>query len=334
LSFGTILISILIFGFLIIIHELGHFIAARATGVEVLEFSVGMGPLLLKKQGKSTLYTLRALPVGGFCKMKGEDADDYSEGSYNSKSKLQRVAILSAGSIMNFIGCILLLIVVFWNIGVPTTIIDEVDPSFPAYEAGVRQEDQVLSINGESVDDWQDVTSSVEDQEQKEYQIEVDREGSTETYSFSSQYDEELGRYRLGIVSKSEKNFFEAIKSGFTQTIEMTRLIFVSLGQLVSGSLSTNDFMGPIGIVGVVGDTVQFGMTAVFNLAALISLNLGIFNLLPIPALDGSRILFVFIEWIKGSPVNPEKEGLIHLIGFALLMVLAIFIAYNDLLRF
>lgn len=329
----TILLSILIFGFLIVIHELGHFLAARAMKVEVLEFAIGMGPVLYSRQGKRTLFSLRALPVGGFCKMKGEDQNDRSPGSFNAQSKGARILILASGALMNLLGTVLLLSLVFLLIGKPITVLSQVESDYPAYTAGLRPGDRIVSIDGVPVDSWEEILEAITDEEQKTYAVAYQRENQQYTTQVLSRYDEEGERYRIGITPEREKKVLFAAAEGVRQTGLYSLMMLQAIGQLVTGKASTDDLMGPIGIVGVVGETVQYGAVALFNLAAVISLNLGLFNLLPVPALDGSRIVFVLIEWIKGSPVDPEKEGLIHLIGFALLMVFAIFIAYNDILR-
>ncbi len=333
MNFFTIAVSILIFGFLIVIHEFGHFIAARMSKVKVLEFAIGMGPVLFSKQGKETLFSLRAIPLGGFCRMQGEDESDYSEGSYNSKSKLSRILILSAGAAMNIIGCIILLTAVFFIIGIPTSTIDEVQTGYPAYEAGMVSGDKILSINGEEINSWDDINLALDESRESDYGITLDREGEIIEIQLTSYLDTELDRYRIGITPAREKTILGSLSGGITQSYMYTRLMFSAIGALITGNASTGDLMGPIGVVGIVGETVQYGAVALLNLAAIISLNLAIFNLLPIPALDGSRIVFVLIEWIKGSPVNPEKEGMVHLIGFIILMALALFIAYNDILR-
>lgn len=333
MNIGTILIAIVIFGFLIIIHEFGHFITAKLLKVKVEEFAIGMGPKIFSRQGKETLYTLRCIPMGGFCKMLGEDESTYTEGSFNSKSKPARIVILAAGSIMNILGCIVLIIVISLMMGVPSTTIDQVEQNYPAYHAGLENGDKITSINGEKVKDWDDITNIISDESEGTYKVDIDRNGNPMSLNISSQYDDDLARYRVGISPSRETNVVSSIGLGFQQTWMYVKLIFSSLGQLITGQASTNDLMGPIGVVSVVGETVQYGITALFNLAAVISLNLAIFNLLPIPALDGSRIVFIIIEWIKGSPVKPEREGMIHFIGFSLLLVIAVFVAYHDILR-
>ncbi|NTW71696.1 MAG: RIP metalloprotease RseP [Eubacteriaceae bacterium] len=333
MDFKTIFISIIIFGFLIIIHELGHFLAARLFGVKVLEFAIGMGPLLFSRQGEETLYSIRMIPLGGFCKMQGEDESDYTEGSYNSKTKLQRIMILASGAIMNIIGAVVLLTIVFFIIGIPTSVIENVEKGYPAYASGMKPEDKIVSINGQEINSWEDISGIIDDAKEKKYSVTVLRDEKEVDLSITSKYDETLKRYRVGITPHRDKNVFLALTGGVTQSWEYTKLMLASFIQLFTGKVSTNDLMGPIGVVTIVGETVQYGAGAVLNLAALISLNLAIFNLLPIPALDGSRIMFVLIEWIKGSPVDPEKEGMVHFIGFALLMALAVFIAYKDILR-
>lgn len=329
----TIVLSVFIFGFLIVIHELGHFIAARISKVQVLEFAIGMGPVIYTREGRRTKFSLRALPIGGFCKMKGEDEDDFSEDSFNAKGKGARIFILASGALMNIIGAIVLLSLVFFLIGTPTTTLEQVETDYPAYAAGLRSGDRIVSIDEQNVTSWDNIIDTVSDENQGTYLVAYERGGETLTAEVTSLFDEEAKRFRIGITPARERGLFRSMGEGVRQTVMYTGLMFQAIGQLITGKASTDDLMGPIGIVTVVGETAQFGAVALFNLAAVISLNLAIFNLLPIPALDGSRIVFILVEWIKGSPVNPEKEGMIHLIGFALLMVLAIFIAYNDILR-
>lgn len=333
MTFQTILVAILIFGFLIVIHELGHFIFAKLSGVVVEEFAIGMGPKIFGYQGKETKYSLRLIPMGGYCQMLGEDAQDYQRGSFNSKSKLARILILSAGSLMNLLGCIVLLTIIFFIVGVPSTTLDLVEKDFPAYEVGLRQGDTIVAIEGKGVNSWEDVISEISSTEEKTYAIDVLRDGQEIKFSIASKFDEELNQHRIGITSLREKSVLSSITNGFKQTFLYGKLILVSIGQLFTGKVSTDSLTGPIGIVSVVGQSIEYGVVAVLNLAAVISINLAIFNILPIPALDGSRILFVIIEAIKGSPISPEKEGKIHFVGFALLMLVAIFVAYNDILR-
>ncbi|MPW25841.1 RIP metalloprotease RseP [Alkalibaculum sp. M08DMB] len=333
MKLSTIIIAVLIFGFLIVIHELGHFISAKLSKVRVEEFAIGMGPKIFGYQGKETLYTLRLIPMGGFCKMLGEDENNYTEGSFNSKGKLNRIIILAAGSIMNILGCIILLSTIFIIIGIPTTTITSLEENYPAYEAGIEQGDTIVAINDNEIKSWEDISQIIDSNEVGIYNLNVLRNNENLNFQVSSQLDEGLNQYRIGITPEREKNIFSAVYSGLEQTVLYTKLIFTSLIQLVSGGASTDDLMGPIGVVSMVGETVKYGITAILNLAAVISLNLAIFNLLPIPALDGSRIVFVIIEWIKGSPISQEKEGMVHFVGFAALLVLAVFIAYKDILR-
>lgn len=333
MTFQTILMAIFIFGFLIVIHEFGHFIFAKLSGVVVEEFAIGMGPKLFGYQGKETKYSLRLIPMGGYCQMLGEDAEDYQRGSFNSKSKLARILILSAGSLMNLLGCIVLLTIIFFIVGIPSTTLDLVETDYPAYEAGLRPGDKIIAIEENKVDSWEEVTSHISSTEDKVYSVDVLRNGQEMTFDVVSKLDEELNQYRIGITSQREKSILLSITNGFKQTFLYGKLILESIGQLFTGAVSTDSLTGPIGIVSIVGETMEYGIVAVLNLAAVISINLAIFNILPIPALDGSRILFVIIEAIKGSPVSPEKEGKIHFVGFALLMIVAIFVAYNDILR-
>lgn len=331
---NTIILSLIIFGVLIIVHELGHFTVAKLIGVKVEEFSVGMGPKLIGIQKGETLYSIRALPLGGFCKMLGEDEDSNDKKSLNNKSKLGRAAVFFAGSFMNIILAILLLSIVFYSIGTPTTTISEVEKNYPAYKAGIKAGDTILTMNGQEIIQYKQIESSISNSQDGTLDITIQRNKTKQHFSISPKYDESLDRYRIGISPSSKKSIIASITTSIEQSVFLTKNIIEVLGQLITGKSSTDSLMGPVGVIAIVNETAKNGLLPIMLLAAQISLNLGIFNLLPIPALDGSRLLFLGIEAIRGKPVDPEKEGMFHFVGFVLLMLLAIFIGYKDIIRF
>ena len=333
---ATIILSLIIFGILVIFHEFGHFSVAKLIGVKVEEFSVGMGPNLFSIKKGETLYSIRALPLGGFCKMLGEDEDSKDQKSLSNKSILGRAAVFIAGSLMNILLAIILLSIVLFTMGTPSTTIAEVESDYPAYIGGIRAGDKIISINNQDIKEYKQIEAIITKNGANNLEITIQRNEDIKNISIKPKYDENLERYRIGIKPASEKSLVGSITNSFKEIIYLTKSIMVLLGQLVTGrvNMGSLDLVGPIGVVAIVNETAKNGLLPVILLAAQISLNLGIFNLLPIPALDGSRLLFLVFEGIRGKPINPEKEGLFHFVGFVLLMVLAVFIGYRDIVRF
>jgi len=333
---STIIASIIIFGLLIFVHELGHYLAARRAGIKVLEFALGFGKELIVWKKGETRYTLRLFPLGGFCRLLGEDAEDQGrEGNFQYKSIPSRFAVIVSGSLMNFALAILLFTMMyFFFLGVPQqhiTRIGEVLPESRAQQAGLMQGDVILSVDNVIVQNWPEVVSRINANPEREILLQLKRNG--EEHFIAVTPAEQEGRGLIGIAPVYEK--FEPVPSliwGFNHTWFFMRLIFVSLYQMITGVIPP-DVAGPIGIVAVVGEVMQTGIGNLFSLAAIISINLGIINLLPIPALDGSKLLFLALEGIRGKPIDPQKEGFIHFVGFAVLITLMIFISFHDIIR-
>lgn len=333
---GTIVASIIIFGLLIFVHELGHYLVARLTGIRVLEFAIGFGKELIGWEKGETRYTLRIFPLGGFCKMLGVDPEDpVTEGSFQEKPVLHRLAVIGAGSFMNFLlAAVLFTLLYFFILGVPqtaTTEIGQVIAGGPAEEAGIQPGDTVLAINGVETGKWEEVVSTINAHPEQEIELTLQREEAQVTASVVPRDDQ--GRGIIGIAPAVKKYaFFSSIFLGFSYTWHLIQLIFVSLFQMITGSIPA-DVAGPVYITAVVGEVMQEGLSNLMSLAAIISINLGIINLLPIPALDGSRMVFLAVEGIRGKPVDPKKEGFIHFIGFTLLILLMIFVVFQDIGR-
>ena len=330
----TLIYAVLIFCVLIFVHELGHFIAAKACGVKVNEFSIGMGPAFFKRQKKETLYSLRVLPIGGYCAMEGEDEDSDDERAFNRKPAWQRAVVLAAGSFMNLLTAVILMIVIaFWS-GQPTTVIDEVLDDSPAYEAGLKAGDEIVAVNGEPIDEWSEVIAIIGGSESGSVDITILRDGSEMTLSPETEYDETAGREKVGIAVDVEHDLFSAVGNGVKNTGDMTVMMYDIIKQLITGEVSTQELSGPVGIVYMVNDTARAGAIYVVYLSALLSLNLAVINMLPFPALDGGRLLFLLIRKITGKRVTDEMEGKIHFIGIVLLMMLMIYVTWNDIVRF
>jgi|LSQX01.2.fsa_nt_gb regulator of sigma E protease len=339
---GTIIASIIIFGLLIFVHEFGHYIVAKMARIRVLEFAVGFGKELLGWEKEGTRYTLRIFPLGGFCRLLGEDPQDpeedaYQSGSFQEKSLISRLAVIAAGSLMNFLlGIVLFSLVYFLFLGVPQTGITKVGEVLPqsrAEGAGLENGDIILSIDGEKMESWDDVVAYINASPDKEISIQANRDNRDLLINVVPQKEDETGKGFIGIAPVYKKYaLFPSIGLGITYTWLFVKLIFVSLAQMVTGQIPA-DVAGPVGIVAVVGEVMQTGIGNLFTLAAIISINLGIINLLPIPALDGSKLIFLVLEGIRGKPIDPKKEGFIHFVGFTFLILLMIFIAFQDIRR-
>lgn len=331
-----ILLVILLFSVLIFPHELGHMLAARACNVQVNEFAFGMGPVLFKKQGKETLYTIRAIPIGGFTAMEGEDTEESGDNprAFNNKKWWQKIIILIAGAAMNFFTAFIILTIISVVGGQLTTTIGDVSAGSPAAVAGVEAGDRIVEINGTEIDQWSEVSAAFGEDVDENTVIEmtVERDGEQISFQMSPEKSED-GRYIIGITSKVEHNIIYAFRDGAISTGQMTKYIFQAFGELFKTSDPLDSVSGPVGIVQVVSDTTQYGFLYYLYIVALVCVNVGIFNLLPFPALDGGRIIFVFIRLATGKAITDKVEGTVHAIGLALLFALAILVTGNDIIR-
>ena len=330
----TLIYAVLIFCLLIFVHEFGHFATAKMCGIKVNEFAIGMGPALFQKQKGETLYSVRAIPIGGFCAMEGEDEDSEDERAFNNQPAWQRAIVLAAGSIMNLLTAIVLMIIIAFYMGQATTTIETVQDASPAYEAGIMAGDEVIKINGTDIEEWSDLQAIVGGNEGEAVTFTVVRNGSEDDIEVTPEYDKEAGRSLVGVTPTMARNPVKAVGTGITNTWDMTVMMYDLIGQLFTGDVSAKELSGPVGIVYVVNDSAKMGFIYVVYLAALLSLNLAVINLLPFPALDGGRLLFLVIRKITGKRVTDEMEGKIHFIGIMLLFALMIYITWQDIIRF
>ena len=339
----TALLAILLFCVMIFPHELGHFIAARRMGVKVNEFAFGMGPAIWKKQGAETLYSIRLLPVGGFCAMEGEDGDSGDSAdprAFGNKKPWQKIVVLAAGSFMNIICAIVIMSLIVGIMGFTTTVIDEVAEDLPAREAGIQEGDKLIQIDDTKIEQWADVSKAIQASEGNAMEVTFERNNEVKTVSVVPQLKDSVDAqgnpvqgYALGVTCKISHNPFMAVVDGAQATWNMVKMMFSALGQLFSGQAGVDELSGPVGMINMVNQTSQYGFWYYGFLTALICVNLAIINMLPLPALDGGRIIFVIYTMITGKTVSEKVEGTIHMVGMALLLALMVFVTMNDITR-
>ena len=342
----NILLAFIVFSVLVFSHELGHFLLAKKNGIGVQEFNIGFGPKIVKFRHRETEYSIGIILFGGACIMEGEDEENESDTSFTSKSPAARLSVLAAGPFFNFLLAFILAIIIISSAGIDYAILAGTQTGTPAAETDLQAGDRVTAINGHKVFFFRDVSLFMMNYRgDKPITLEVDREGEDHAVTFWPIYDTNRQSFFMGISVYS----YRSPTSGFVETVRLSlhevrywiSYTIASLRMLFQGEVSPTELAGPVGIVSMVGSVVEEskadGTFYVFlnlaNLAMLLSVNLGVVNLLPFPALDGGRIVFVLIEMILGKPVPRDKEGIVHLVGMVLLLGLMIFVFYNDIHR-
>ena len=336
-----IIIAILLFSFIVIFHEMGHFLIAKANGIEVEEFALGMGPLLFSKEYKGTRYCLRLLPIGGACMMGEDDEATGSEGNFHSKSVWARIAVIAGGPVFNFILAFILSVILIAMVGYDQPVAEQVENSYPAAEAGIQPGDRIVRIGNKKINIFREISTYNQFNQGETVDVTYEHDGEKHTVTLTPKYDEENQYYRLGISrgANEKAGFFKSLQYGTYEVKYWICTTVSSLKMLIMRQVGIDQMSGPVGIVGVVDETYQassqYGVLTVIasmlNIAILLSANLGVMNLLPIPALDGGRLVFLFVEAIRRKKIPPEKEGYVHLIGFALLMALMVVVMFNDI---
>lgn len=330
----TIISSIIIFLLVILIHEFGHFIVAKMNGVSVLEFSIGMGPKIFQKESNGTLYSLRLLPVGGYCQLEGEDEENDSPNSLNNQSPFVRLKVILAGAIMNFILAFILLILLM-SVSRVSTEVSGVLENSPAYSSGIQVGDKIVSINGQMLEDGEQVLESIK-KSKGDLDIVLLRNEKSKNIKVTPRL--ENNNRKIGVNFQEEyniKNFniIEGFKKGIATFLNLTGMLYKFLGMLITGKLGLGGVSGPVGVVKEIGNAAKTGVANLIFLLAYININLGVFNLLPIPALDGGRAIFILIEMIFGKKISQEKEGYIHMVGLILLLGLIAIVTIKDVIK-
>ena len=387
----TIISFLIIFTVVVVSHEFGHFLIARINGIRVLEFSIGMGPVLFRKKGKNTDLTIRLLPFGGACMYDGmfdtgeedetdeenasdgheagvdeqvqevSDEDDtdaipaekseakeknaYRDGEFNAAPVWGRIAAIFAGPLFNILLAYVLGLFIVWFCGADLPIVAEVSDGMPAMEAGIEPGDEIISINGHRTHLWREIMVRSYMSTGGKMNIVYERNGERKTAELTPKWSDEDKRYYIGFSGGGDYiacNNLRVFQYSWYEVRYWLDATIQGLKYMVTGHASVDDLSGPVGIANVIDDTIedtkQDGAFVVIlnmvNIALLLSVNLGVMNLLPLPALDGGRLLFLFFEAVSGKRVPPEKEGIIHLIGFILLIILMVVVLYNDITKF
>lgn len=338
----SIILALLIFSFIILFHELGHFLLAKRGGITVEEFSLGMGPRLLSTVKGGTRYSWKLLPFGGSCMMLGEDEGSTEQGSFGSKSVWTRISVIAAGPIFNFILAFVLSVMIIGSIGVDKPVVLSVSEGYPAAEAGIQKGDTILKMNGSRIYLGREVSNYVTFHQGETVTIEYLHEGERQSATLTPK-ESEGGRkiFGIGVYSnyREKVNAFETLKYSAYEVKYWIQLTIESLKMLFTGQVGINDMAGPVGVVSIIDDTYKesaadggfYIWLNMLNISILLTANLGVMNLLPLPALDGGRLVFLILEAIRGKRVDPEKEGMVHFVGLMLLMVLMVAVMFNDI---
>jgi len=335
----TIVFVLITFFLLIIPHELGHFLLAKSFGMQVDRFSFGLGPKLIGFKRGGTEYTISLIPFGGFVKIRGMQLEERNlPGSFYNQPLRNRILVLAAGSIMNYLVAVLLFLMVFmmgfytFN---PEAIIGEIKPDSPAARASLLPKDKILEVNGKKIKGWEEMALAIKENKEEVLTLRVQRKGKTFSVQIKPVFDPQLGRKVIGITPSSvfiRYDFFTSLVKAGKRVFFLTGAILSALAGMVIGKIPAQ-FTGPVGIAQFIGESAGMGIIPFLFLVAFLSINLGLFNLFPIPALDGGRLLFLLIEGIRGKPLDLEKEELVHYIGFIILICLILLVTYQDIIR-
>ena len=343
MSIISIIIAVILFSIIVLFHELGHFLLAKANGIRVNEFSLGLGPTIVGFTKGETKYSLKLLPFGGACMMEGEDDSSDDERAFNKKSVWARMSVVFAGPFFNFIMAFVFSLIIIGSVGYDEPVLSGVIEGYAAEEAGLQKGDLIVKMNNKNIHFYRDVLAYSTFHPGEEIELVYERDGKRHTTTLTPTYNEEEKRYLYGFTNTGERvkgNVFEVVEYGFHEVGYWIYSTVESLRMLVTGRVSVNELSGPVGIVQNIGNTYQESVTQdgyyyaflnMLNWAILLSANLGVMNLLPIPALDGGRLIFLIVEAIRRKPLDPNKEGIVHFIGILLLFALMFLVMANDI---
>lgn len=342
----SIVFALLIFEMIIVIHEFGHFIMAKKNGVRVNEFAIGMGPAIFKRQKGETLYALRAFPIGGYCAMEGEDDESDDGKAFCNKSPLRKISIVIAGIVMNILlGFIMLIVNTCISDGITSTTVAKFYEGASSERTGLSEGDKIVSVNGMRIFSAIDLQYQLQNDADGVFDMTVKR-GGEKTELSGVTFDTDENAIHIDFMVKGVKvNPLTAVTNAARETVSYSRLIYISLFDMVTGKYSLKDLSGPVGIVEQIDEVIDSHTAEetgidwrslaqnMLSMGGFISINIGLFNLLPLPALDGGRLIFLLIELVRRKPVNPKYEGMVHFAGLALLMALMIAVTVSDVTK-
>lgn len=338
-NIGSIIVALLLLTVFVTVHELGHYLAGRLLGFGILEFAVGMGPVVLKKVKNGIQYSLRALPLGGMCRFYGED-EDVPPGAnamapFGAQKLWKRVAVVAAGPVMNVLLSVVFAAVSLGAFGDFMAQVQEFShENTPAQQAGMQAGDMIYAVEGERLLSYSEAVPAIRAANSEQMEITVLREGKKLRLTLHDIYDAEAGYNRIGVnigAARKTYSFFGAIGDSFGYVWAVVREMFQALGRMVTTGVQEGDVMGPVGTISVMSEFVRYGWETMLRMALLVSANLGILNILPIPGLDGGRLAFMAVEGVRGKPIPPEKEGMVHFVGLVLLFGLVILLTVKDI---
>lgn len=336
----TILAAIFVFGVLVTVHEFGHFITAKMTGMRVDEFAIGFGPKIYQQKEGDTLYSLRAIPLGGYNKIAGMDPDDPAEpDSFKSKSIPARMLVILAGSLMNFVLPVILFSGIFMVQGlekpVNEPVLGTVMENKAAANAGLRSGDKIITINGNKVNSWNEIVSVLQKNGDKPVLLTAERNGTVNTYTMQPEFSKEVGRPLIGITPQmvSERpGVIESVKLGFGYTKYIITAMVDGLQKIITGKAPA-EVSGPIGVAQMAGEVAEKGILPLISFVAFLSINLGVINLLPLPALDGGHFVLLLLEGVRGKPLGSKAMNVIQTIGVILILAITVFSTFKDITR-
>ena len=343
----TILLFVLVFGIVVISHEFGHFLIARMNGIHVVEFMIGMGPKLISWGKKDTIYSIRLFPIGGACLFEGEDGLNEKEGdtkdspgAFPNANVWARIATVFAGPFFNFILAILVAIIMVPMIQIHDTVVSDVAEGGAAQEAGLLAGDKIIKVNGERIYLFSELYTFAQLNKGNAVNMVCERNGERFETVLTPKYEEESGAYYFGVINSNlvQVKGFQSLQYGWYEVRAGVKNTYKSLLMLVTGKLTRKDVAGPVGMAHMVGEIYEETkedwrdvLVNMLNLTMLISVSLGIMNILPFPALDGGRLVFLIVEVFRGKPVPPEKEGMVHFVGLVFFMILMVVVMFNDI---
>lgn len=332
----SIIIAIILFLSLITIHEFGHFIVAKKCNIKVNEFSVGMGPHIWKKQKGETLYSIRALPLGGYCAMEGEDSESEDERSFDRAKPFHRFLVIIAGAGMNIIVAFISFFLYSLIMGNAVTTVDKVQIDSPAYKAGIKEGDKIISYDNKKVDFYLELSNLIAKTDKDEVNLDVFRHNEVLHLKVEPKYNENIKEQKIryiGITPKIQHDVISSLKYSWDTSSYSFKLMADFLSRLFKGKVDKDEISGPIAVIDILSKAASSQMVSVLFILGLISISLAFFNLLPIPALDGGKAVLILIEMITKKRISKKLEERLTIIGFSLFILLLLYVSYNDIWR-